>query len=452
MIRFAVLGWCQAVPFAKCIRFLVPGCEADPHVILESASSAAEFNNLAPRLTAYDFVLALTRWRDSLAALPAIANNSTKVVYYPSVEFTAYHPDLIYILRTDTAPHSILKSPIGDYHSALAFLCYSLGLNPEQTVARFNGATFSRLGYLAESLWSSSEQNLLNAGRAAQLPVERFFRSWVRRGCFMYSPNHPKLFVIADLAAAALAACGVMVESRLCEEYVPDDAKLGPIWPVYPEIAAKFGVNGSYCYKGFSAADGTCAYFSLREFVEASFVFYRNCNLAALYCPRVEAWKGDRDLVDYIMSDTECGPVIDPQEPTASTPPADGASLVLPCNRKIGLCFLDWINSVPAATARKVLVPFESSIVFSGWAADIRNGTPAGGVDVVVDGVPYSAIYGIARSDVAQAHGDPFENSGFQFSLPPGVLSRGVHSFTIRVITHDRGAYWEGPSGRLIVD
>lgn len=97
-----------------------------------------------------------------------------------------------------------MKTPVGDYRSALAFLCYSVGLNAAQTVARFNERVFARLGYFANSLWTISERNLLDSGRNTGLPVERYFRSWVRRGCFMYSVNHPKLFVLADLAAGSV--------------------------------------------------------------------------------------------------------------------------------------------------------------------------------------------------------------------------------------------------------
>jgi len=90
--------------------------------------------------------------------------------------------------------------------------------------------------------------------------------------------------------------------------------------------------------------------------------------------------------------------------------------------------------------------------VMIGWAADPENGRVAQGVDVVVDQIPYRAIYGISRTDVAQTHGNPsLENSGFRFSIGPGLLSRGVHPFAIRVLLPNGEAYCEGPSGRLIV-
>lgn len=451
MTRFAILGNCQAAYVAQCVRFLAPGCEVNAFLIFETSASTAEFNKIVNRLTSYDCVLAQPQLRGNLSALTAFAGDERRIVYYPSIEFTAYHPDLVYILRT--ASGSVVKSPVGDYHSALAFLCYSVGLNAEQTVARFNERVFARLGYFANSLWTTSERNLLDSGRNTGLPVERYFRSWVRRGCFMYSVNHPKLFVLADLAAGALASCGVTADPRLCEDYVPNDILLGPVWPVYPEIAARFGLNGSYHYKEASAADGTCPYFDLKRFVETSFIFYRNYKLAELSCQRVEAWKGDPRLVDYIVGDADPSPVADLPESGNAMPPADGASPGLPSEMQNGLCILDWINSTPAAAVREVSLPFGHSTVFSGWALDVQNGTVAGGVDIVIDGVPYRATYGIARSDVAKARGNVLlESSGFRFSLGPGALRRGVHSVTIRVLTRDCRAYYEGYSVQLIVD
>jgi hypothetical protein len=100
-----------------------------------------------------------------------------------------------------------------------------------------------------------------------------------------------------------------------------------------------------------------------------------------------------------------------------------------------------------------VSIAFGDSTVFSGWAVDARSGTLAEGVDVVVDGIPYRATYGVTRHDVAQVYGNPtFESSGFRLSLAPGVLRRGVHSFAFRILAKDCRTCYEGPSGRLIID
>ena len=284
-MRFAVLGNCQAEYVAQCIRFLAPGCEADPYVILATGASTSEFDKIAKRLAAYDCLLAQPQFRENISARSVSARNLNRIIYYPDICFTAYHPDLVYIPRNTPPFDSMVNSPVGHYHSALAFLCYSLGLDVEQTVARFNEKIFARLGYLANAFWTSSAQGLLDSGRAAQFPLEPYFRSWVRRGCFMYSVNHPKLFVLADLAAGALASCGVTTNPRLCDDYVPDHVKMGPVWPVYPEVAVRFGLDGCYRYKGVSAAGRPGPYFDLKEFIQASFAIYRNYRPAEIVSP-----------------------------------------------------------------------------------------------------------------------------------------------------------------------
>ena len=388
-MRFAVLGNCQAEYVAQCIRFLAPGCEADPYVILATGASTSEFDKIAKRLAAYDCLLAQPQFRENISARSVSARNLNRIIYYPDICFTAYHPDLVYIPRNTPPFDSMVNSPVGHYHSALAFFCYSLGLDVEQTVARFNEKIFARLGYLANAFWTSSAQGLLDSGRAAQFPLEPYFRSWVRRGCFMYSVNHPKLFVLADLAAGALASCGVTTNPRLCDDYVPDHVKMGPVWPVYPEVAVRFGLDGSYRYKGVSAAGRPGPYFDLKEFIQASFAIYRNYRPAEIVSPRIETWKADFGLVDFIIGDTVPSPVV-ASDSGFTMPTADGATQGLPCKKQGALCFLDSISFVPAASVREVSIAFGDSTVFIGWAVDARSGTLAGGVDVVVDGIPLS--------------------------------------------------------------
>ena len=94
MIRFAILGNCQAATVAQCVRFLVPGCEADTYIIGATSNPAAEFSRVAERLTSYDWVLAHTRLRETLSKLTPTVGKVNRVIYYPSVEFAAYHPDM----------------------------------------------------------------------------------------------------------------------------------------------------------------------------------------------------------------------------------------------------------------------------------------------------------------------------------------------------------------------
>ena len=448
MIRFAVLGNCQAEYVAHCVRFLARHCEADAYFLSQPEDITPDFQKFADRSASYDYVLVQPQYSSLLSGLTTLVDRRIPIVHYPTLYFAGYHPDITYIYRRDS---SFLRSPVGDYHSALAFLCYTLGLSVEQTLTKFNSSIFDRLGYFATAFWRSAEERLLESGRDAHMPLDHHLRSWIRRGCFMYSVNHPKIFVLADVAASAIAACGVTASPHICEYYVSDDIKLGPIWPVYPEVAIRFGLDGCYCFKGSSLLDRTNPYFDLHEFVEASFLFYHNYDLADMRCSRVDEWKSDPDLVSFVIGDSV--PVAYQRDFRCAMPESDGASRDLPCTTQVALGQLDRINSSLFENKGEVTTSFGESTVIVGWAADPESGAVASGVDVVVDDIPYRAIYGIPRSDVAQALANPaLENSGFRFSLGPGVLNRGIHSFAIRVLAANGEAYCEGPSGRLIVD
>jgi hypothetical protein len=82
----------------------------------------------------------------------------------------------------------------------------------------------------------------------------------------------------------------------------------------------------------------------------------------------------------------------------------------------------------------------------SGWALDLSQKGTAGGVDVVIDQVPYAAHYGAARTDVADHFKRPdCTNSGFHLNLARGQLPKGQHTVSIRVISADKKSYNEGP-------
>jgi hypothetical protein len=82
----------------------------------------------------------------------------------------------------------------------------------------------------------------------------------------------------------------------------------------------------------------------------------------------------------------------------------------------------------------------------AGWAADPSQGL-TGGVEVVVDGQAYPAMYGLQRPDVAAYFKNPsYENAGFLLSMPAGRLSHGAHQFSVRILAKDKTSYFESPS------
>jgi len=140
----------------------------------------------------------------------------------------------------------------------------------------------------------------------------------------------------------------------------------------------------------------------------------------------------------------------------AGMPPAAGMSQKLKRSDSKTSIYLDYINnsSLPDTAAKvPIHVPGGKELRLSGWAIDQPNNVVAGGVDVVIDQVAYSAVYGSERSDVAASLKNPAcKNSGYNLVLPAGMLAKGPHVLTIRAISHDKKSYYEGPTAKITID
>jgi len=102
-------------------------------------------------------------------------------------------------------------------------------------------------------------------------------------------------------------------------------------------------------------------------------------------------------------------------------------------------------------TKPSIEVPSKELLVY-GWAIDDPRKAAAGGVDIVIDHIPYAAHYRISRKDVAAYYKEPsYETSGFDFTIPAVQMSQGVHVFAVRVVANDGKSYWESPEFTLVV-
>ncbi len=114
---------------------------------------------------------------------------------------------------------------------------------------------------------------------------------------------------------------------------------------------------------------------------------------------------------------------------------------------------IDQIGTIPLAGKSVVVLPDRMDAAMSGWAVDQTRYSPAAGVDVTIDGIPYTARYGRERADVAQALGSQeYRRSGFDFLLPVSHLPVGTHTLTVRVISANRNdVYWEMDPIKIVV-
>lgn len=133
--------------------------------------------------------------------------------------------------------------------------------------------------------------------------------------------------------------------------------------------------------------------------------------------------------------------------PIADGPPTEGLSAGLAKRPEFPGFYLDRIGAAADPLNRQPAVTAAGApVVFDGFGFDPVTRGPGKGVDVVVDGKAYSAVYGHKRQDVADFHKTPgLLDVGYTVTLPAGTLAPGAHSVVVRVIATDGKSYFEGP-------
>ena len=172
------------------------------------------------------------------------ARPGARLVTVPALHFNAFHPDVCY------AQHRTLQQlTTQHYNSAIVAWAYINGLSPAQAAALFRRDTYQALGYL--DAWPGAVDALRRTFETSDLKPQfnAFMQHAQRLGCFMHTPNHPNLAVVALLARTAARQAGLEV----LDEPAPGelvDGLASTLWPVYPEIASELGLEcGSHTWK-----------------------------------------------------------------------------------------------------------------------------------------------------------------------------------------------------------
>ena len=303
--RIAVVGNCQSFGIAYGMKLLVPHAHVDRFTIVRKGATSLDM--LARTLSNYDHVFSLEfqpgfvrggGWEELKARLPAVAP-------IPSIVFSGFHPDTIYILDPTRSGFPV-EGPTGPYHSAIALFAWLRGMNVDQTVALFGEPLFEALGYF--DVWQDSAHEFLELARTSGLDLSAELVRWSRSGPFMYSMNHPKAHVLFDVAKALLTRAGVKTGPVEFADFAVDDIVRGVVFPVYPEIAERYGHRGSYLFKraNYRLARNIGQFDDLRAYVEGSFAAYAKHERAQLMAPRMVEWEANPEvgrLFDFHAAD-----------------------------------------------------------------------------------------------------------------------------------------------------
>lgn len=271
-MRIAVAGMCHVHGYAHALGFMLPEAEVVAFQVTAARNAGVDADVL-DRLGSYDEVFAqhfpaaygALSW-DSLAArLP-------RLVRLPTVTFTGYQPDMCYLTHGDDQ----FGSPLGAYHSAIIATAFACGIAEDRVPALFNTLVFRRLGYL--DAFGKAQALLLRDLEADGYDGAALLAGWVRRGCFMHTLNHPRGFVLAELAHAAAMRAGLVAGTVPAPDLPFDYLGADTVWPVYPEIAEPLGLSGVYRFKRAGHGirpGGNDDTIGLPRFVQESYAFYR---------------------------------------------------------------------------------------------------------------------------------------------------------------------------------
>jgi GSCFA family/Polysaccharide biosynthesis enzyme WcbI len=284
--KIALVGNCQARGIANLIEAMSMSVATKSYETLPAFLSGLKDGTLdiQPFIQA-DIVLAHPR-NDWIQILETrIPHFTSKVKYIPPISFSAYQPDCVYV--ENKKQH--FASPIGAYHSSLAFYGWKNGLSIEQTLQLFSVDVYESIGFF--QYWNSSLESLTKAWDFCGLPISDNVKRWSKQGCWMHTINHPKLFVLADVARAALSREKITA-LPLVEAYLKDELAIHACWPVYPEIGNRLGIFDlpqPYFKKnnGFCPPERPVGMLNLEEFVHQSFAAYGKFEKNELECDRV---------------------------------------------------------------------------------------------------------------------------------------------------------------------
>lgn len=292
------IGNCQSRGLARLVAALTGSAHVTSHELLPAVRKQLDGGELDAQLHQARFVfLHDIAVRDALAArLPALAERLRLV---PGIAYPAFHPDADYVFGPGGEP---IAGLMGQYQSSLAFYGWSQGLSLAETRELFREEVYAQLGFFAQA--SVAKDHLLQVGRLCGLALDDAIDAWARRGGpWMYSMNHPRLFVLADVARALLAREGIATLEG-ADVFVHDDLADGPVWPVYPEVGARLGLPGSLTFKlprGLASPDQPVLMLGLDDFLASSFELFASHPHGALRSAKLSSARY-QGLADWLKA------------------------------------------------------------------------------------------------------------------------------------------------------
>jgi len=205
-------------------------------------------------------------------AAERLGDLAVQVMQIPTITFAAFHPDIVYAFQENRIVKSGLNS---DWNSRILMIAYLEGLGQSEAVSLFRADVFDSVGYFDS--WSDSATDLAESFSRCDFDFSRWMRAVQRSGVFMYGVNHPVQFALTELAIQISEKMADRTHEQMFELHkLTKDYLAHIVWPVYPEIANRLGLQGSYHWR----VDNE--YANLPQFVEKCFRRWDESGLRSL--------------------------------------------------------------------------------------------------------------------------------------------------------------------------
>jgi Polysaccharide biosynthesis enzyme WcbI len=299
-LRIAVLGNCQSFGIGYAIKVLNPAVTV--HQFPLQTKPKITGSMLIRALQTYDHVFLQDFHKGYLRGVfsDVLREKLARPLWYPTLLFAAYHPDSIFI-QDRANSEAFVCGPLGQHHSAIALFAYRAGMWVEDALRLYDREVFETLGYF--DLWEAASAQFLTHTRSYSFDLGADFLRWTRRGCFMYTINHPKPRVLFDMARHLLDKAAIPAQAVEFDDYAMDDLARDAVFPIYPEIAEHYEIAGGYVFKGAQYAPGGIdmgGFWDLPGFVRESYRVYAHHRPEDLANDRVQGWLDDPEISAFL--------------------------------------------------------------------------------------------------------------------------------------------------------
>jgi hypothetical protein len=215
----------------------------------------------APDLNKYDKIFLQNIKGEKFNKLKEMSN----VFLFPNILFAGFQPDYVYLDK--------FSSPVKlANHSNLIFMSYAACL-PEADVARlFHTQFLQDLGYREQYI--EARKWLIENLDKCHMDGDFYFQKWSVNAPFMYTINHPKIFVFEDIARHLCNVSHIKIKNPLCaSEFFNDPLRAHAIFPSFNafETDSNRLDSMSQVYKCGKYS------FTLKEFISHRYRIFDNC-------------------------------------------------------------------------------------------------------------------------------------------------------------------------------